>query len=95
LGGVLTPPRTIIRKIGILVEMENNMYDSACCGAGGGVRAAFSRLAEKIGKKRIDDAVRTGAGILTTACPFCEDHLSSLGGIEVRDLVELVYDARC
>jgi Fe-S oxidoreductase len=74
--------------------MPNNRYDSFCCGAGGGVRAGYSELSQDIGKIRIEEAQATGAEILVTACPFCERQFQELGGIEVKDIIELIYDAK-
>jgi len=71
--------------------MEHNKYDSNCCGAGGGLMASFRSLSEDIGKKRIEEAKRTGAEILATACPFCELQFKSIVGIKVKNVFELLY----
>jgi hypothetical protein len=59
--------------------------------AGGGLKASFCGLSEDIGKKRIAEAKRTGAEILATACYLCELQFKSIGGIEVRNVFELLY----
>lgn len=92
LGDVFEPPREIISHLGELVEMENNRYESMCCGAGGGVKAAFPELAEEMAKNRVAQAKDTGAEMLVTVCPFCELHLGSVGEIEVKNLIGLVHD---
>ncbi len=94
LHGVFDAPRVIISKIGVLIEMPNNRYDSFCCGAGGGVRAGYSELSHDIGKIRVEEAKATGAEILVTACPFCERQFQEIGGIEVKDIIELVWDVK-
>jgi Fe-S oxidoreductase len=92
LGGIFEAPRRILRCLcEEVVEMEHNRYDSHCCGAGGGLMASFRNLSEDIGKKRIEEAKKTGAEILATACPFCELQFKSLGGIEVKNVFELLY----
>ena len=92
LNGIFEPPRKILRCIcDEVVEMEHNKYDSNCCGAGGGLMASFRSLSEDIGRKRIEEAKRTGAEILATACPFCELQFKSIGGIEVKNVLELLY----
>ncbi|UCH88308.1 MAG: 4Fe-4S dicluster domain-containing protein [Thermoplasmata archaeon] len=94
LGEVFEPPREVIKHLGTLVEMEKNRFESQCCGAGGGVKAGFPALAEDMAKNRIEQAKSTGADILVTVCPFCELHLGSVGGMEVRNLIALVYENR-
>jgi Fe-S oxidoreductase len=92
LGGIFDAPRKILRCLcEEVVEMEHNRYDSNCCGAGGGLKASFRGLSEDIGKKRIAEAKRTGAEILATACSLCELQFKSIGGIEVRNVFELLY----
>jgi heterodisulfide reductase subunit D len=66
-------PRIILNKItGNLIEMHRNRSFALCCGAGG---AQMFKEAEKGSKEifieRTEDALKTGASIITTACPFC------------------------
>jgi heterodisulfide reductase subunit D len=66
-------PRNILRKIGVnLIEMNRNKSFSLCCGAGG---AQMFKEAEKGEKEvfieRTEDALKTNAKIIATACPFC------------------------
>jgi len=97
--GIYDEPRKVIRRLGIdLIEMERSREYSLCCGAGGGLRTQFGDLSFKIGRERIDEAARTGAKYLITACPFCEFHLSKSSekfnkNIKVLDVVELVNRA--
>lgn len=92
LEGIIEEPRAILKKIGDFVEMEDHGYDSNCCGAGGGVRAAFPELSQEIGKKRIEEAKATGAEILVSSCPFCEEQFKSVGGIKVMDIIDAVWE---
>lgn len=94
LGEVFEPPREVIKHLGTLVEMANNRFESDCCGAGGGVKAAFPELAEEMARNRLEQAKETGADLLVTVCPFCELHLGSIGEMEVRNLIDLVYENR-
>jgi Fe-S oxidoreductase len=75
--GVYGPPREVIRQIpGLkLVEMERNQEYAYCCGAGGGVKAAFPEFALYTAKNRLREVKKTGAEILVSACPFCSTNL--------------------
>jgi|Deesub1362A_J573_1020465.scaffolds.fasta_scaffold00874_2 Fe-S oxidoreductase len=87
--GIYEPPRELIRRTGAkIVEMKNNKVNAKCCGAGGGVRSAFKELSEAIGKRRVEEALKTSAKILLSACPFCVYHLRecSNGELEVKDI---------
>jgi fumarate reductase (CoM/CoB) subunit B len=51
-----------------LVKVPRSGY---CCGGGGGVRAAFPSLADKLALRRIEIAQESGVDTLITNCPFC------------------------
>ncbi len=94
--GIFEPPRELINRIpGLeIVEMQRNRNTASCCGAGAGVRGAFPDISAKIAKKRVQEALVTGATILSSACPFCKTNLSEamseIGGpLEIHDIVEL------
>jgi len=66
-------PRFIIRSLtGRFVEMHRNKSFALCCGAGG---AQMFKEAEKGDKEifieRTEDALKTKAAVIATACPFC------------------------
>lgn len=90
-------PREILRNLpGIsLVEMERTREKSRCCGAGGGLKTLDQNLTQKIAEKRIEDAEATGATVLVTSCPFCEQTLSEAAHrrgdrIKVMDITDLL-----
>ncbi len=60
----------LIQKIpGVeLIRVPKSGY---CCGGGGGVRAAFPPLADKLAIRRIEIAKEFGVDTLITNCPFC------------------------
>jgi heterodisulfide reductase subunit D len=85
-------PREILDNFTNLVEMDRNKEKSRCCGAGGGVRAAFPEITENIAKMRIKDAEEVEAEILVTSCPFCILNLKSVSKDDkkVLDLSEII-----
>lgn len=92
-------PREVLGRLpGItLVEMERTRERARCCGAGGGLKTLDQALALKVAAKRIEDAEQTGASVLVTSCPFCEQTLAeaarSRGGkIAVKDITELIVE---
>jgi Fe-S oxidoreductase len=93
LEGIIEEPREILKQISDFREMPNHGYDSNCCGAGGGVRAAYPELSLQIGKKRIEEAKATQAEIIVSSCPFCEEQFKTVGGMKVMDIVDAVWEA--
>lgn len=70
---IYSEPRSILSKLtGNLVEMDRNRSFALCCGAGG---AQMFKEAEKGDKEvfieRTEDALKTEAAVIATACPFC------------------------
>jgi len=98
--GIYEEPRNILKAIpGItLVEMERIKDQTWCCGAGGGVKAAFPDLATKTAKERLEEARETGAQALVTCCPYCEQNFrdsleTEEDGLLIYDLTDLVLKA--
>jgi heterodisulfide reductase subunit D len=94
---VYNPPRDVLKALPNveLVEMTRNRENARCCGYGGGVASADKELAQKMSDTRVNDAIETGAEILTSACPFCTFSLREAAernktNIEVIDLTEVV-----
>jgi heterodisulfide reductase subunit D len=90
-------PRKILANLpGIkLIEMERTREKSRCCGAGGGLKTLDRDLVGKIADKRIDDACMTGASVIVTSCPFCEQTLSDAARakgdkVKVLDITDLI-----
>ncbi len=53
------------------VELAKVPRSGYCCGGGGGVRAAFPSLSDKLALRRIEIAQESGVDTLITNCPFC------------------------
>ncbi|HLN21576.1 MAG TPA: (Fe-S)-binding protein [Bacteroidales bacterium] len=72
-NSIYDSPREILKGItGNVIEMDRNRSFALCCGAGGG---QMFKEAEKGNKEifieRTEDALKTGAGVIATSCPFC------------------------
>jgi len=98
--GIYDQPRNVLHSIpGIkLLEMERIKDQSWCCGGGGGVRTAFIEFAVETAKKRIVEAMKTGAEGIVTCCPFCEQNISDAlaqmnNPLKLYDITELVIQA--
>lgn len=98
-NNIYKEPRQVLNKIAPdVVEMERNKSFALCCGAGG---SQMFKEAEKGDKEvfleRTEDAIKTKADIIATACPFCMVMMTD--GIKYKnkeeemenyDLVELI-----
>jgi Fe-S oxidoreductase/nitrate reductase gamma subunit len=85
---VYEEPRKVLRAIpGLkMVEMERNHIRSFCCGAGGGRMWMEEKLGTRINQERTDQALKTRAQMVGTACPYC---LTMIGdGIKEKGLEE-------
>jgi Fe-S oxidoreductase len=98
--GVYDAPRRSLAAIaGVkVVEMVRNEENALCCGGGGGVREAFPEQARVTATERIREVVATGAEILVSACPFCEETFEGgleqrPGALKYRDFTQVVVDA--
>lgn len=87
--GVFDEPRSVIESVANLVEMESIRENSLCCGAGGGVKSAYPKIASQMAKTRIAQAKKTDAQALITPCPFCKLNLCQ-DDLEVLDLCEFL-----
>ena len=93
-NGIYAEARSILKNLTAdLVEMKRNRSFAFCCGAGG---AQMFKEAEKGNKEvyleRTEEALRTEAKIIATACPFCMTMLTD--GIKYKNREEEIknYD---
>ena len=78
--------------------MERNREHSWCCGAGAGVKQAYSEYSIWTAQERIKEAIETGADALVTACPWCEKNFKEAvkeygENIKVYDIAEIAAQA--
>jgi glycolate oxidase iron-sulfur subunit len=91
--GVSAEPRALIQANPSyrLVEMEGA---DSCCGSGGSFTLQHYDLSKRIGKRKRDNIVATGATVVATSCPACMlqigDMLSQAGDrLALRHPVEI------
>jgi Fe-S oxidoreductase len=102
-NSVYQEPRRILQAIPKtkLEEMERSKDTGFCCGGGGGLMWIEEQPGTtKINQVRLEDALKTEADTVVTACPYClqmfEDSIDHKGvkdSLKARDLVELVEEA--
>jgi len=70
---VFSPPREILGSVpGVRFnEMPRNQERSFCCGAGGARMWMEESIGTRINETRTDEALGTGAELVTAACPYC------------------------
>lgn len=97
---IFDQPRDLLKMVeGVdLREAVESRENGTCCGAGGG----WMWMEEKeprMNDFRTEQLLKTGAGTMATACPFCKvmitDGVSNKGKseeVQVRDIAEIVRD---
>jgi Fe-S oxidoreductase len=96
---IYNPPRQLLQAAtGRVREMDQNREGGFCCGGGGGRMWLEENIGQRINEIRIEEALRTGATVIATACPFClqmfEDGVKAKGtSLGVMDVAELVIRA--
>jgi Fe-S oxidoreductase len=98
---IVEEPRNIIKSIrGVeLVESDPEQCGrwSTCCG-GGGLEATHPDLSERIGMRRAEELVGTGAEVILSNCPACDLQLTRMvkrldAKIKVMDLIRFLDEA--
>jgi Fe-S oxidoreductase len=102
-NGVYDAPRKILEALDAeLVEMKRCRKNGLCCGAGGAQMFKDAEQGNKeINIERTEEAIDTGAEIISANCPFCTTmikdgvkHAEKEDKVEVLDLAELVAQAK-
>lgn len=96
LGGVVDEPRRVLGSfVKKLIEPEESGLIGRCCGSGGLLKATNSVMSGDLADKRIAMLNKTGADIILSACPSCDQNLGEASSRfpdskRVQDLAELV-----
>jgi Fe-S oxidoreductase len=94
-------PRFLLSQIlaDDLKEMDTSKKLANCCGAGGMLAVHRADVSENVAVMRIGEAKETGASLLISGCPRCDETLKKamaargIEDIKVVNLVELVAQA--
>ncbi|MGB8029314.1 MAG: (Fe-S)-binding protein [Terracidiphilus sp.] len=93
--GVYDEPRRVAALAGKLVEAPRSHERSFCCGAGGGLVFLGEEKGERVSHVRAAELAATGAGVVGTACPFCNTMFRDAfaekgeGAPELMDIAQL------
>jgi len=100
-NGIFDEPREVLKKIpGLeLSEMAESRENSLCCGMGGGRIWFETPKSERFSILRLEQAIRLGAEVLATSCPYCisqfEDSRLTLKDsevIQIKDITEILQE---
>jgi Fe-S oxidoreductase len=102
---VMDEPRTVLDAIpGIQrVEMHRHGRRGFCCGAGGARMWMEENIGKRVNVERTDEALGTGADLITTSCPYClimlDDAVNQrrsegkVNGVKVIDIAQVLADS--
>ncbi len=98
---IIEEPRRIMNSIEGLRLLEPDPEQcgkwSTCCG-GGGLEGSHPDLAERIGRRRVEELLATGASLILSNCPACQMQLKKAAKkvnprVEVLDLIQFLDQA--
>ena len=99
---IIEEPRTVLSAIpGVeQIEMRRCKERGFCCGAGGARMWLEENIGKRVNMERMDEALGTGADVVSTACPYCMIMLDDAvrandkeDDVRVLDLSQLVEES--
>ena len=99
---VIQEPRTVLSAIpGVeQIEMRRCKERGFCCGAGGARMWLEENIGKRVNMERTEEALGTGADVVSTACPYCmimlDDAVRAFDkqdDVRVLDLSQLVEES--
>ncbi len=89
-NGIYDEPRSILKKMTHnFTEMKRHKSFALCCGAGGGQMFKEAEQGNKeVYMERTEEALKTGAEVIASACPFCMTMLTD--GLKYKDKIDTV-----
>jgi Fe-S oxidoreductase len=99
---VINEPRTVLSAIpGVeQIEMRRCKERGFCCGAGGARMWLEETIGKRVNMERTEEALGTGADVVSTACPYCmimlDDAVRAFNkedDVRVLDLSQLVEES--
>lgn len=101
-NNVYESPRSSLKNIpGLsITEMQRSKDKGFCCGAGGGRMFLEETEGKRVNIERTEEALKTGAKTIATACPFCMTMLTDgvkakekSEEVKVKDIAELIQES--
>ena len=98
-NNIYEAPRKVLEALDAeLVEMKRCGSKGMCCGAGGAqMWKEEEKGAIRVNHERTNEALETGAGVIASACPYCNTMLSDgvknkekEENVQVLDIAELI-----
>ncbi|WP_243545502.1 (Fe-S)-binding protein [Pseudodesulfovibrio tunisiensis] len=94
--GITEQPRNLIRAAGC--EFKEMNEAGTCCGCGGSFTVAHYDVSRKIGSRKAQNIMDSGADIVATSCPACMLQITDMlsqkkAGIKVKHVIELYAES--
>lgn len=95
--GVEAQPRALIQA-NPHYQLQEMPEADWCCGSGGSFNLQHYEISAAIGRRKLENIQKSGAGVVATGCPGCMMQLVDMisqagGGVQVRHVLEIYAEA--